>query len=79
MTPLSPLLDKIDAFEPMSWTGRVTEIVGLLVESAGPAAAVGDFCEVRTNSGRAIRMQVIGFRDGRVLSMKSQQPGIPGT
>jgi FliI/YscN family ATPase len=47
----------------------VTNVVGLLVESDGPAAAVGDFCEIRTYSGHRVRVQVIGFREGRVLSM----------
>ena len=31
------------------WTGEVTEVVGLLVESRGPAAAIGDFCEILTS------------------------------
>ena len=48
------------------------ELVGLLVESNGPAAAIGDFCEM-TRSGRVIRTQVIGFRDGRVLSMPLEE------
>jgi FliI/YscN family ATPase len=48
-------------------------MVGLLVESRGPAAAVGDFCEIRTRGGRTIRTQVIGFRDGRVLSMPLEE------
>src|SRR5579862_6610065 len=34
---------------------------------------MGDFCEIRTRSGRAIRTQVIGFRDGRVLSMPLEE------
>ena len=55
------------------WTGTVTESTGLLVESAGPAAAVGDFVEIRTASGHAIRAQVIGFRSGRVLSMPLEE------
>ncbi|MBS1825909.1 MAG: FliI/YscN family ATPase [Acidobacteria bacterium] len=58
---------------PVRWTGTVTALVGLLVESAGPAAAIGDFCDVVTSSGRRIRMQVIGFRDGRVLSMPLEE------
>jgi flagellum-specific ATP synthase len=57
------------------WTGVVTQMVGLLVESAGPAAAMGDFCEIRTRSGRLIRTQVIGFRDNRVLSMPLEETG----
>ena len=55
------------------WKGRVTELTGLLIESSGPAAAVGDFCEIETFSGKSIRTQVIGFRDGRVLSMPLEE------
>ena len=32
--------------ETYRWAGRVCELVGLLVESEGPAAAAGDFCEI---------------------------------
>jgi flagellum-specific ATP synthase len=55
------------------WRGQVTEMTGLLIESRGPAIAVGDFCEIQTFSGRSIRTQVIGFRDGRVLSMPLEE------
>ena len=57
----------------MRLEGEVVELVGLIVESRGPAVAIGDFCEIRTRSGRAIRTQVIGFRDGRVLSMPLEE------
>ena len=45
----------------------------MLVASRGPAAAMGDFCEVITSSGRRIRTQVIGFRNGHVLSMPLEE------
>ncbi len=48
-------------------------MVGLLVESQGPEAAVGDFLEIGARSGRVIRTQVIGFREGRVLSMPLEE------
>jgi FliI/YscN family ATPase len=35
--------------------------------------AVGDFCEVITSAGRRIRTQVVGFRDGHVLSMPLEE------
>src|SRR4029077_5399848 len=38
------------------------------------AVAIGDFCEVFTSNGRSIRTQVIGFRNGRVLSMPMEEP-----
>src|SRR5262249_9675290 len=53
--------------------GAVTEMVGLLIESDGPAAALADFCEIRTTHGRTVRVQVIGFRSGRVLSMPLEE------
>jgi flagellum-specific ATP synthase len=65
--------EKLARIETCRRTGKVTELVGLLVESDGPAAAVGDFCEIGTRSGRVIRTQVIGFRDGKVLSMPLEE------
>lgn len=63
----------LDRIHPIRLEGEVVELVGLIVESRGPAAAMGDFCEIRTRGGRSIRCQVIGFRDGRVLSMPLEE------
>lgn len=65
----------IHRMEPVRMEGEVIELVGLIVESRGPASAIGDFCEIRTRSGRTIRSQVIGFRNGRVLSMPLEDTG----
>jgi FliI/YscN family ATPase len=65
----------LDRIEPVRMEGEVVELVGLIVESRGPAAAIGDFCEIRTRNGKSIRTQVIGFRDGRVLSMPLEETG----
>jgi FliI/YscN family ATPase len=70
---LSPYLADLEGIEPMRWTGQVVELVGLLVESRGPLVAVGDFCEILVSNGRRIRSQVIGFRDGLVLSMPLEE------
>ncbi|MEO8591998.1 MAG: FliI/YscN family ATPase [Candidatus Solibacter sp.] len=70
---LAPYFEKLGRINPALWTGEVTELIGLLVESRGPAAAIGDFCEVQTQSGRGIRTQVIGFRSGHVLSMPLEE------
>ncbi len=78
MTPtaaidLSRYTAALNRIEPVRTEGEIVELVGLIVESRGPAAAMGDFCEIRTRGGRAIRTQVIGFRDGRVLSMPLEE------
>jgi FliI/YscN family ATPase len=66
---LAPYISRVRSSTLLPWTGEVVELVGMLIASRGPAVAVGDFCEVQTSGGRRIRTQVIGFRDGNVLSM----------
>ena len=68
-------IDALDGIESTLQVGEVVEITGLLVESSGPAAAIGDFCEIRSSDGRAVRSQVIGFRGGHVLSMPLEEIG----
>ena len=70
---LNPYIAGVRACELLPWTGEVVELVGLLIASKGPAVAVGDFCEVITSSGGRVRTQVIGFREGRVLSMPLEE------
>jgi flagellum-specific ATP synthase len=70
---LASYVSDLNRLSPLRWTGQVTEVAGLLVESRGPSAAIGEFCEVRTGGGRVIRTQVIGFRNGRVLSMPLEE------
>ncbi len=79
---LSPYLEELASLDPMRWTGEVVDVVGLLVESRGPVAAIGDFCEIHASEGQKVRAQVIGFREGRVLSMPLEEtsglrPGNP--
>lgn len=69
----APYLEHLEKCSPVEWAGTVAELVGLLVESRGPAAAVGDFCQVKTGTGRDVRTQVIGFRHGRVLSIPLEE------
>ncbi len=76
---LEEYITALPRLETLQWTGRVSELVGLLVVSDGPAAAMGDFCEIRpassAGSGRVVRAQVIGFRDSRVLLMPLEETG----
>ncbi|HEX4230576.1 MAG TPA: FliI/YscN family ATPase [Bryobacteraceae bacterium] len=68
-----PYFRALDRLDPFLFGGEVTEMVGLLIESRGPAVALGDFCEVQTSAGRKLRTQVIGFRNGKVLSMPLEE------
>ncbi len=70
---VAAIRDWVVGFDPLISCGTVTELIGLVVESRGPAVAIGDFCEVITSNGRRIRTQVIGFRNGSVLSMPLEE------
>ena len=57
MTPAAEIdfsryINAIQRMEPVRMEGEVVELVGLIVESRGPASAIGDFCEIRTANGR---------------------------
>jgi len=66
---LRPYVDLVARAEPTPVQGTVTRVVGLLVESSGPRARIGDVCEVRRAQGGSVPVEIVGFRDGRLLSV----------
>jgi flagellum-specific ATP synthase len=50
--------------------GRVSDLIGLIVEATGLEAEVGEVCEIATGRGRApVPAEVVGFRSRRTLLM----------
>ena len=50
--------------------GKVVNVVGLTIESAGPDARLGDICEIKPEGvERPIMAEVVGFKDGKTLLM----------
>ena len=51
--------------------GLVTQVIGLVVESIGPAAQVGEICEIRSGGRNAptVKAEVVGFKANRLLMM----------
>lgn len=49
--------------------GRVEKVVGLTIESRGPAARIGDICRIRSDDGGVSACEVVGFRGDTVLLM----------
>jgi FliI/YscN family ATPase len=66
---LRPYAEALQTCGLFRWRGVVKEITGLVIESDGPPAGVGGFCEIQTRGGNSIRTQVAGFRNGRILSI----------
>ncbi|MEW5768005.1 MAG: flagellar protein export ATPase FliI [bacterium] len=60
----------IEQTEPIRLGGRVTKVIGLVIESIGPPARIGEICLIRIPSeSRFIRAEVVGFRGNATLLM----------
>lgn len=60
----------VETSSPIRVLGRVTKVIGLTIESAGPDARLGEVCWLYPKGrGRAIQAEVVGFRDEHVLLM----------
>ncbi len=53
--------------------GRVSNIVGLIIESRGPLSPLGGLCEIETTGG-SILSEVVGFRGSIFLLMPLDEP-----
>jgi len=75
VAPLALRLDKhlrrVGEIEPMRAMGRVSRIVGLVVEGRAPGATVGSLCRIIPEQPGApdVFAEVIGFRDNQALLM----------
>jgi flagellum-specific ATP synthase len=58
---------------PIRIHGKVTEIIGLVVEGNGPAASIGELCGIfPSGSAKPVAAEVVGFKKGKVLLMPLQ-------
>lgn len=73
MTPLVDLQkyrSRLTELEPLKITGRVRRAGGLVIESDGPPASVGESCEIESgDTGECFEAEVIGFRDKALICM----------
>lgn len=64
----------LDGLMPIQAQGSVTQVVGLVVESTGPACRLGAVCDIVTRQGgRRLAAEALGFRDHRVLLMPLEE------
>ena len=62
--------DRIARSNPVKHFGKVTQVVGLVIESAGPAISIGRLCQIENqDSSTKIQAEVVGFRDNHLLLM----------
>ncbi len=59
----------LDDIRPIRFNGKVTQVVGLVIEGYCPDAAVGSICEIFPQGGETILAEVVGFKDNKTLLM----------
>ncbi len=72
--PLDPYVSWLRSSSTIRWQGRVTQVLGNLVESEGPFCSVGESCEISDSLGSKFPGQIVGFRGSKVLSMCLEAP-----
>ncbi len=59
--------------------GRVIEVIGLIIESLGPEAKIGDVCLIYTTDNKCpLKTEVVGFKNNRLLLMPLGELGSIG-
>lgn len=68
---LQKLKNAINECKTIKLMGKVTQVVGLVIESRGPAVSVGELCYITSKLPNVppIPAEVVGFREGFVMLM----------
>ncbi len=51
------------------YSGKVTKVVGLTIESEGPETHIGALCHIMSRNDRPVLAEVVGFKEKQVLLM----------
>ncbi|KUP33432.1 flagellar protein export ATPase FliI [Bacillus halotolerans] len=65
------LIDCIEMTDSYKRYGKVKRVIGLMIESKGPASSIGDLCLIyaKGQSGKVIKAEVVGFQEENILLM----------
>src|SRR5688572_16347094 len=68
-------LQELAQLDPVRVNGKVTQVIGLTIESEGPDSRIGDICYIYPfKSKEPLQAEVVGFRNNRVLLMPLGEP-----
>lgn len=70
LIPYDTYAERINNIKTVKHFGKVTQVVGMVIESAGPAISIGRLCNIENiEDQNIIKAEVVGFRDDRLLLM----------
>ncbi|ADV79857.1 ATPase, FliI/YscN family [Thermoanaerobacter brockii subsp. finnii Ako-1] len=53
----------------IQYYGKVSQVIGLTIESTGPLSNIGEICNIKTINGNTILAEVVGFKEEKVYLM----------
>ncbi len=63
-------IEHLHQIDPIRVNGKVTQVIGLTVESEGPDVSIGDLCYIYPlKSNKPLKAEVVGFRSNKVILM----------
>ncbi|UVI32497.1 flagellar protein export ATPase FliI [Paenibacillus spongiae] len=63
-------IEHLRPIDPVRVNGKVTQVIGLTVESEGPDASIGDLCYIYpVKTAKPLKAEVVGFRNNKVILM----------
>ena len=66
---LKKYFNAVESAKTIRLHGKVTQVVGLVIEGYCPDTSVGAICEIRPSEGEPIPAEVVGFRNNKTLLM----------
>jgi flagellum-specific ATP synthase len=64
-------IERLSSVESLVVNGKVTQVLGLVIEATCSGVSIGDMCHIHTKDGRngMLRAEVVGFRGRKALLM----------
>lgn len=60
----------LERIDPIRLNGRVTQVIGLIIEAQGPAVNLGELCYIFSKEeSLTLQAEVVGFKEDRILLM----------
>ena len=71
MFTIEDLKKEIEQIHSFKLYGKVSRVIGLMIESKGPESSIGDVCNIIIEKPRKmiVQAEVVGFRDDHVILM----------
>lgn len=67
---LERYIDLAERAQPIQLEGKVSKVIGTVIEGTGPSMPVGGVCRILTPGvANPVRVEVVGFREGSLLLM----------